>query len=147
MPTLPKQLLRLHKRNPDPDPDPDPDSDPDADWMNQAEITPASSFNSRLQRNRFIPAIPKSFIEDTLIAGDALPLLLIILMEMRIRGTAEIAIGPMIWVEVGNPSKRIRARLLRQISKLPSRICDVTARKGRPHLFRAGPKWPKAISK
>jgi hypothetical protein len=118
--------------------------DPDADWMRQAETIPASRFNPRVRKNRYVPAIPMEFIRQTLIAGDALALLLVALAEMRMRGTSEIAIGPKLWAEVGSPSKRVRARLLRQIATLPTSLCTVTARKGRPHLLIAGAKWPRS---
>jgi len=119
--------------------------DPDADWMRQAETVPAVRFNSRAKKNRYIPAIPMEFIRQTLVAGDALPLLLVALAEMRMRGTSEIAIGSALWAEVGDPSKRVRARLLRQIACLPENLCTVVARNGRPHLLKAGPNWPRAI--
>ena len=114
--------------------------------MRQAETVPAARFNPRAKKNRYIPAIPMEFIRQTLVAGDALPLLLVALAEMRMRGTSEIAIGPALWAEVGNPSKRVRARLLRQVACLPARLCTVTARKGRPHLLKAGPDWPKSLT-
>lgn len=119
------------------------DSDPDAYLMASAEVIPAASFRSPTKMRRFIPAVPLSFIQETLVVGDALPLVLVLLMEMRIRGTVELAIGPAIWAAVGNPSKRIRARLLRQVSQLPSDICTITPRNGRPHLLRVGSSWPK----
>jgi hypothetical protein len=121
--------------------------DPDADWMRQAETIPASRFNLRARKNRYVPAIPMEFIRQTLIAGDALALLLVALAEMRMRGASEIAIGPKLWAEVGSPSKRVRARLLRQITTLPTSLCTVTARKGRPHLLIAGVKWPRSPTK
>lgn len=113
--------------------------------MRQAETVPAVRFNSRAKKNRYIPAIPMEFIRQTLVAGDALPLLLVALAEMRMRGTSEIAIGSALWAEVGDPSKRVRARLLRQIACLPENLCTVVARNGRPHLLKAGPNWPRAI--
>lgn len=116
--------------------------DPDADWMRQADIVPAASFNPRTKKNRYIPAIPLEFVQLTLAAGDALALLLVALMEMRMRGTSEIAIGPGLWEQVDNPSKRVRARLLRQIACLPESLCTIVARKGRPHLLKAGSSWP-----
>lgn len=65
---------------------------------------------------------------------------------MRMRGASEIAIGPALWAEVGNPSERVRARLLRQIAGLPGRLCTVVARQGRPHLLKAGPDWPHSMN-
>jgi hypothetical protein len=61
------------------------------------------------------------------------------------RGTGEIAIGSAVWSKVGDPSKRVRSRLLRQISGLPADLCTLVARKGRPHLLIAGPGWPVPI--
>ena len=118
--------------------------DPDADWMRQAETIPAARFSPRARKNRYVPAIPMEVIRQTLIAGDALALLLVTLAEMRMRGTSEISIGPSLWAEVGNPSKRVRTRLLRQIVALPASLCTVIARNGRPHLLVVGPAWPKA---
>ena len=119
--------------------------DPDADWMQQAEIIPAARFSLRARKNRYIPAIPIDFIRQTLIVGDALALLLVALAEMRMRGVSEIALGPALWADVGTPSKRVRARLLRQIACLPEGLCKVIARKGRPHLLKAVPSWPRSI--
>lgn len=113
--------------------------------MRQAETIPAARFSPRARKNRYVPAIPMEFIRQTLIAGDALALLLVALAEMRMRGTSEIAIGPALWAEVGNPSKRVRARLLRQIAGLPDSLCTVAARKGRPHLLKTGSDWPKPV--
>lgn len=113
--------------------------------MRQAETLPAASFNPRAKKSRYIPAIPMEFIRLTLVAGDALALLLVALAEMRMRGTSEIAIGPAIWEQVGNPSKRVRARLLRQIACLPESLCMLVARNGRSHLLKAGPGWPRSI--
>ena len=118
-------------------------ADPDVSLMASAEVIPAANFRSPAKVHRFIPAVPLSFIQETLVVGDALPLVLVLLMEMRIRGAAEVAVGPAIWAAVGNPSKRIRARLLRQVSQLPPDICTLTPRNGRPHLLRVGPRWPK----
>jgi hypothetical protein len=120
--------------------------DPDADWMRQAEIIPAARFTPRARKNRYVPAIPMEFIRQTLIAGDALALLLVALAEMRMRGHSEIAIGPALWAEVGNPSKRVRARLLRLIAGLPESLCTVTARNGRPHLLKTGHEWPRSLA-
>jgi len=121
-------------------------TDPDADWVQEAEKIPAASFNRRPKRYRFIPAVPMEFIRETLVAGDALALLLVALAEMRMRGNNEIGIGPALWAQVGNPSKRVRARLLRQIACLPDTLCTVVARNGRPHLLVVGPDWPRAAS-
>ena len=119
--------------------------DPDADWMRQAETLPAASFNPRTRKNRYIPAIPMEFIRLTLVAGDALALLLLALAEMRMRGVSEIAIGPALWAEVGDPGKRVRARLLRQIARLPETLCTLVPRNGRPYLLKTGPWWPHSL--
>ena len=84
------------------------------------------------------------FIRQTLGVGDALALLLVALAEMRMRGVNEIAIGPALWAEVGSPSKRVRARLLKQIACLPQSLCALVARNGRPHLLKAGSGWPRS---
>ncbi len=118
-------------------------SNPDASLMASAEVIPAASFRSPTKARRFIPAVPLGFIQQTLVVGDALPLVLVLLMEMRVRGAVEVAVGPAIWAAVGNPSKRVRARLLRQVSQLPPDVCTLTPRNGRPHLLRVGPNWPK----
>jgi len=69
------------------------------------------------------------FIRQTLIARDALGLLLVVLAEMRMLDTSEIAIDPAMLTEVGNPSKRMSARLLRPIGELPEGLCTLLARK------------------
>ena len=75
------------------------------------------------------------FIRQTLGVGDALALLLVALAEMRMRGTTEITIGPALWAAVGSPSKRVRARLLKQVAGLPESLCTVAAHKiGRAHV-------------
>lgn len=119
--------------------------DPDADWMQVAEKLPAASFQARKKRDPYIPAIPRKFLRLARPAGDALELLLVALAEMRMRGTREIALGPTLWARVGDPSKRVRARLLRQIAELPESLCKLTPRNGRPHLLTAGSDWPKAV--
>ena len=115
--------------------------DSDADWMRVARKLPLE-INSQKKRTLYIPAIPRSFLRAAAQAGDSLELLLIALAEMRMRGISEIAIGPPIWEQIGAPSKRVRTRLLRQIAALPSTLCLVTPRTGRPHLLVAGPSWP-----
>ena len=121
-------------------------ADPDSDWMAKASLIPATNFKRQSKLPRFIPAIPLDFLGAALVVGDALPLLLVALMEMRIRNASEIAIGPTIWAQVGNPNKRVRSRLLRQLSKLPTKLCTITARCGRPHLLRVGADWPKRMA-
>lgn len=116
--------------------------DPDADWMAVAEKQSAVSFQAPKGREPYIPAIPCSFLRAAAQAGDALELLLVALAEMRKRGVREIAIGPAIWQKVGNPSKRVRTRLLRQVATLPEGLCSLIPRTGRPHKLLAGGDWP-----
>jgi hypothetical protein len=119
--------------------------DPDEDWMVDAVLTAASTFSRRQPRVRFVPAFPVEFLQAASAAGDALPLLLLAFAEMRVRQVGEIAVGPALWAAAGNPSKRVRSRLLRQLSCLPGELCELIVRKGRPHLLRAGPRWPKPL--
>jgi hypothetical protein len=121
--------------------------DPFADWMASATLIPATSFAPRRGKPRFIPAIPIEFIQKTLQAGDALAVLLVAVMETRMRGVDEVALGRSVWSKVGSPSKRVRSRLLRQISRLPVEVCVLVSRQGRPHLLQTGPAWPKAAKK
>jgi hypothetical protein len=126
---------------------PDKGGDPDADWMLVAEKIASASNKNQKAGERFIPAIPQAFLISIASAGDAIILLLISLAEMRIRRTREISLGPQIWMMAGNPSKRVRCRLLRQISRVPASVCTLNARPGRPYLLKAGPDWPKAQPK
>ena len=120
-----------------------PSLENDDDLMSVAEKIPAVLFRIKKRTTPFIPAIPLSFLQAIIPAGDSVPLLLVCLAEMRIRGVTEIGIGPSIWLKTGNPSKRIRSRLLHQIGQLPPSLCRIIPRKGRPHLLVAGPNWPK----
>jgi hypothetical protein len=122
-------------------------ADPSADWMEGAIHIPANSFVLGRGKPRYIPAIPLDFIQKTLQVGDALAVLLIAVMETRTKGVDEIALGPSVWAKVGNPSKRVRSRLLRQISQLPEEVCVIVSRRGRPHLLTAGPAWPRAADR
>ena len=119
--------------------------DPDADWMALAEKLPLSSQRSAKPKPHYIPAIPWAFLKAALPARDALPILLIALAKMRMQRTDEIALGPAIWQEVGNPSKRVRIRLLCQLGKLPPSLCTLIHRKGRPYLLKAGLEWPRPL--
>lgn len=128
------------------DQDPMLSLDPDNDWMQVAErlsTTPRTTTGGTL---KYIPAIPMAFLRSVSKSGDALPILLISLAEMRMRNSSEIAIGSRIWNQAGVSSKRVRARLLRQIQALPNSICVLSYRPGRPHLLQAGPDWPVLIS-
>jgi len=93
-------------------------------------------------RDLYIPAFPLSFLQQVASAGDALPLLLVALTKMRMKGESEIALGPALWSMIGNPGPRIRSRLLKQIARLPTSLCTLEARTGRPDLLRTGPDWP-----
>ncbi len=124
-----------------------PSLENDDDLMSVAEKIPTESFRIKKRTAPFIPAIPLSFLQAIIPAGDSLPLLLVCLAEMRIRRVTEIGIGPSIWLKTGNPSKRIRSRQLRQIGQLPSSLCTIIPRKGRPHLLVAGPNWPKPCNR
>ena len=118
-------------------------SEIDDDWMKVAEKIPAASFRTGKRTTPFIPAIPLSFLQAILPVNDSVPLILVCLAEMRMRRVTEIGIGPAIWLKAGNPNKRVRSRLLRQIGQLPPSLCKIIPRKGRPHLLVAGPDWPK----
>ena len=120
-----------------------PSLESDDDLMSVAEKIPAALFRIKKRTAPFIPAIPLSFLQSIIPAGDSVPLLLVCLAEMRIRGVVEIGIGLSIWLRSGNPGKRVRSRQLRQIGQLPSSLCRIIPRKGRPHLLVAGPNWPK----
>jgi len=93
----------------------------------------------------YIPSFPMKFLQQAVVVGDALPLLLVALSMMRIQGKSEIALGPALWSEIGNPGPRMRSRWLKQIAKLPASLCTLEPRKGRPHLLRTGSDWPVRI--
>jgi hypothetical protein len=99
------------------------------------------------ERERYIPAFPLRFLQQVVSVGDALPLLLVALAKMRMKGESEIALGPALWSMIGNPGPRVRSRLLKQIAGLPESLCTLKARTGRPHLLRTGPDWPVKIMK
>lgn len=114
-------------------------TDPDADiFATSVKI----SILGNSQKDYFIPSFPLRFLQQTAQAGDALPVLLVALMMMRMKGEREIALGPALWKLVGDPSPRVRARLLKKIAGLPESLCTLEARTGRPHLLRTGPDWP-----
>ncbi len=117
--------------------------DPNADWMAQAERLPVTTHRSPKGETLYIPAIPRTFLRAAAAAGDALELLLVALAEMRMRATTEIAIGPALWKQAGNPSKHVRVRLLSQLGTLPPSLCTLVPRRGRPHLLVTGPDWPR----
>lgn len=117
--------------------------DPDGDLLAASVqvFTP-----NRAERDYFIPAFPLRFLAQITPAGDAVPLLLIALAMMRMKGEQEIALGPALWSKIGNPGARVRSRLLKQIARLPSAVCVLEARTGRPHLLRTGADWPQKIT-
>ena len=98
------------------------------------------------KHERYIPAFPLSFLQQVMPARDALPVLLSALATMRMKNVSEIALGPALWSTIGNPSPRVRSRLLKQIAKLPESLCTLECRTGRPHLLRTGPTWPVKIT-
>lgn len=121
--------------------------DPDDDWMKIAQKVSVEGAKPSSGSLKYIPPIPISFLQTASKAGDALVVILIAFGEMRMRRVRELAIGPSIWQKAGISSKRIRARLIRQIQTLPASLCVVTYRPGRPHLLIAGPEWPVAVDK
>ena len=121
--------------------------DPDADLMRVAVKLPMVSPSKTRKKIAYIPSIPQSFITATVPAGDSLGLLLTALAHMRMSGTAEISIGAAIWRQIGNPTKRVRTRLLRQIGKLPRTLCRLLYRKGRSYLLVTGKDWPTPFIK
>ncbi|MCF8210130.1 MAG: hypothetical protein K9K38_12110 [Rhodoferax sp.] len=116
------------------------------DWMGMAIKVPMPSVQRRQVQAHFIPAIPHAFLSGILPAGDAVALLLFALAQMRIQGVNEIAMGQQLWSLIGNPTKRVRARLLHQIGLLPGNLCTLLIRSGRPHLLVAGPDWPRKLT-
>ena len=119
----------------------------DEDWMAVATRVPTAGLGRGTAQGYFIPAIPYSFLTAISPAADAVTLLLFALARMRMLGVNEIAIGQPLWKLVGNPTKRVRARLLQQISKLPNDICMIISRRGRPHLLVTGVSWPQKITR
>lgn len=116
--------------------------DPDADLFASSVRV---SMPNMGERERYIPAFPLRFLQQVISVGDALPLLLVALAMMRMKGEREIALGPALWSMIGNPGPRVRSRLLKQIAGLPESLCTLEARTGRPHLLRTGPDWPVKI--
>ena len=115
------------------------------DWMGMATKVPMAPVQRRQVNAQFIPAIPHTFLSAISPAGDAVALLLFALAQMRMQGVTEIAMGQQLWSLIGNPTKRVRARLLHQIGLLPGNLCTIRVRSGRPHLLVAGPDWPRKI--
>lgn len=124
-------------------------ADPDLDWMQQATKLPLNGI--LLPRPgeslHFIPAMPLDFLVAILPAKDAIPVLLVAFAKMRMQRVSEISIGATIWKAVGDPNKRVRSRLLRQIERVPESTCSLMIRTGRPALLMAGSKWPTPLKK
>lgn len=117
--------------------------DPDADLLANAVKIAIPNIH---QRMNYIPAFPLHFLRQAATAGDALPVLLVALAMMRMKGLNEIALGPALWSMIDNPGPRVRSRLLKQIARLPESLCTIESRRGRPHLLRTGPDWPKKMT-
>lgn len=117
--------------------------DPDAEIFSSSVLV---SIPKKRMREYYIPSFPMKFLKQIVPARDAIPVLLVALAMMRMKGEEEIALGSSLWLMVGNPGPRIRSRLLRQISGLPETLCQLEARVGRPHLLRTGPDWPQKNS-
>ena len=118
--------------------------DSDADWMALAEkLAPTTPIFNKTQP--FIPGFPLAFLQAILPAGDAVPVLLIALAEMRKRGVSECTLGINIFKQLNVSSRRTRSRLLNMIAKLPPNICRLQSRRGRPHLLIIGPEWPRSM--
>lgn len=115
----------------------------DVDWMQFATKVPTSTSTNSKAKAPYIPSFPLTFLEAIAPAGDAIPALLVTMAEIRKRGIEEISLGPSIWAKAGKPSPRVRSRLLSQIAALPEKLCTLAPRKGKPHLFRIGPDWPR----
>ena len=113
----------------------------EVDWMQFAIKVPTST--STNLKTPYIPSFPLTFLDAIAPAGDAIPVLLVTMAEIRKRSIEEISLGPSIWAKAGKPSPRVRSRLLSQIAALPERLCTLTPRKGKPHLFKIGPAWPR----
>ena len=112
------------------------------DWMAHACLVPTNLHPLRRNRTEYIPSFPLNFLQQIAPANEAVVLLLVVLAEMRKQAKTEMPIGNKIWVKVNNPSRRVRCRLLRQIKRLPSDVCVLMDRIGRPSLLIAGPSWP-----
>ena len=115
----------------------------DVDWMQFAIKVPTSTSTNAKAKAPYIPSFPVTFLDAIAPAGDAIRVLLVTMAEIRKRDIEEISLGPSIWAKAGKPSARVRSRLLSQISALPERLCTLTPRKGKPHLFKIGPDWPR----
>ncbi len=122
---------------------PSESEDPDSDLF--ASSVKVEMPNMRVSE-RYIPSFPLRFLQEVASVGDALPLLLVALAMMRMKGESSIALGPALWSMIGNPGPRVRSRLLKQIAGLPRSLCTVESRAGRPHLLRTGPDWPRGTT-
>jgi hypothetical protein len=115
----------------------------EVDWMQFAIKVPTSTPTNPEVKAPYIPGFPVKFLDAIAQAGDAIRVLLVTMAETRKRGVEEISLGPSIWAKAGKPSARVRSRLLSQIAALPERLCTLTPRKGKPHLLKTGPDWPR----
>ena len=115
----------------------------EVDWTQFAIKVSTSTSTNLKAKAPYIPRFPVTFLDAIAPAGDAIRVLLVTMAEIRKRDTEEISLGPSIWAKVGKPSARVRSRLLSQIAALPERLCTLTPRKGKPHLLKIGPDWPR----
>lgn len=101
-----------------------------------AETALAARFNPHAKKNRYILwPFPLNSSNKRWLPVMYFRCCLSRRQKMCACGSNEIAIGPAFWADVGNPSKRERARLLRQVATLSGCLCTVTDHKGRPNLF------------
>jgi len=117
----------------------------EVDWTRFAIKVPTSTSTNFKAKAPYIPNFPVTFLDAIAPAGDAIRVLLVTMAEIRKRGVEEISLGPSIWAKAGKPSARVRSRLLSQMAALPERLCTLEPRKGKPHLLKIGPTWPRRI--
>ena len=117
----------------------------EVDWTQFAIKVPTSTSTNSKAKAPYIPSFPVAFLDVIALAGDAIRVLLVTMAEIRKRGVEEISMGPSIWAKAGKPSARVRSRLLSQMAALPERLCTLEPRKGKPHLLKIGPAWPRRI--
>jgi hypothetical protein len=115
----------------------------EVDWSLFAIKVPTSTSTNSKAKAPYIPSFPVTFLDAIAPAGDAIRVLLVTMAEIRKRDIEEISLGPSIWAKAGKPSPRVRSRLLSQIAALSEGLCTLTPRKGKPHLFKIGPEWPR----
>ena len=115
----------------------------EVDWSLFAIKVPTSTSTNSKAKAPYIPSFPVTFLDAIAPAGDAIRVLLVTMAEIRKRDIEEISLGPSIWAKAGKPSPRVRSRLLSQIAALPQTLCTLAPRKGKPHLLKIGPDWPR----